>query len=405
MVGRGWLISGVIIILASLARSELQEVHYDNTAAPPRSICSGDLSFTKGYKCEDYNVITEDGYILRLFRFREGRTKKSQIKMKQSVLLQHGLLVDGQSWFALSHADQCLPLILVEQGYDVWIANTRGTMYSRQHVSSKLTSSDYWDFTFSEMGKYDLPANLNFVYQQTGQKVHYIGHSQGTTMMFAGFNEWRVEERVKSLTMLSPAVFLNHMPFGLVKIVAKAYIGEIAGAFGLRDVNVMIEPFGTMIRAFCAVQGSNCFELIYFILGSGQNCCLNSSTIELWLKVQPQATPIKNLVHWAQGVRKYVFGQYDYGNPATNLEHYGLPEAPSYNLKRIPKDLPLFLIYGGQDWLSIRKDVHILLNILRSYRSVRELYVDYYAHLDFIQGITAKDVVYPDIVSFIQGIP
>ncbi|XP_074340628.1 triacylglycerol lipase 2-like isoform X1 [Apium graveolens] len=357
MVGRGWLISGVIIILAILARSDLQEVQYDNTAAPPRSICSGDLSFTKGYKCEDYDVITEDGYILRLFRFREGRTKKSQIKMKQSVLLQHGLLVD------------------------------------------------YWDFTFSEMGKYDLPANLNFVYQQTGQKVHYIGHSQGTTMMFAGFNEWRVEERVKSLTMLSPAVFLNHMPFGLVKIVAKAYIGEIAGAFGLRDVNVMIEPFGTMIRAFCAVQGSNCFELIYFILGSGQNCCLNSSTIELWLKVQPQATPIKNLVHWAQGVRKHVFGQYDYGNPATNLEHYGLPEAPSYNLKRIPKDLPLFLIYGGQDWLSIRKDVHILLNILRSYRSVRELYVDYYAHLDFIQGITAKDVVYPDIVSFIQGIP
>ncbi|XP_074340629.1 triacylglycerol lipase 2-like isoform X2 [Apium graveolens] len=357
MVGRGWLISGVIIILAILARSDLQEVQYDNTAAPPRSICSGDLSFTKGYKCEDYDVITEDGYILRLFRFREGRTKKSQIKMKQSVLLQHGLLVDGQSWFALSHADQCLPLILVEQGYDVWIANTRGTMYSRQHVSSKLTSSDYWDFTFSEMGKYDLPANLNFVYQQTGQKVHYIGHSQ------------------------------------------------IAGAFGLRDVNVMIEPFGTMIRAFCAVQGSNCFELIYFILGSGQNCCLNSSTIELWLKVQPQATPIKNLVHWAQGVRKHVFGQYDYGNPATNLEHYGLPEAPSYNLKRIPKDLPLFLIYGGQDWLSIRKDVHILLNILRSYRSVRELYVDYYAHLDFIQGITAKDVVYPDIVSFIQGIP
>lgn len=37
---------------------------------------------------------------------------------------------------------------------------------------------DYWDFTFSEMGKYDLRANLNFVYQQTGQKVHYIGHSQ-----------------------------------------------------------------------------------------------------------------------------------------------------------------------------------------------------------------------------------
>lgn len=87
------------------------------------------------------------------------------------------------------------------------------------------------------------------------------------------------------------------------------------------------------------------------------------------------------------------------------MEHYGVPKPPSYNLKRIPKDLPLFFIYGGKDWLSIREDVHILLNILRSYRIVRELYVNHYAHFDFIQGITAKDVVYPDIISFIQGIP
>ncbi|KAK1377586.1 Lipase [Heracleum sosnowskyi] len=341
----------------------------------------------------------------RKTRFHEGRTKESQRAIKQPVFLQHGLVVDGRSWFALSHADQILPLILIEHGYDVWIANTRGTAYSNRHVSSNLTYSDYWDFTFSEMGTYDLPAYLNFVYQQVGQKVHYIGHSQGTTMMFAGFSEWKVENRVKSLTLLSPAILLNHMPFGLVKIVAEAYIGEIAGSFGLRDLNVMIEPLGTIIRAICVVPGVNCFKIIFDILGTGQNCCFNSSTIELWLKFQPQPTSIKNLVHWSQGVRKPVFSQYDYGDPATNLEHYEVPEPPSYNLKKIPKDLPLFFVYGGHDWLSNRKDVHILLNKLRSYRTFRELYVDNYAHLDFIQGITSKDVVYPDIISFIRGIP
>lgn len=46
-------------------------------------------------------------------------------------------------------------------------------------------------------------------------------------MMFAGFSEWKVEERVKSLTMLSPAIFLSHMPFGVVKIIVDAYIGEV----------------------------------------------------------------------------------------------------------------------------------------------------------------------------------
>lgn len=56
MAMRGWLISWVIIIIASLASSELQEGYYPNTAAVPPSICSGDLSFTKGYRCEDYDV-------------------------------------------------------------------------------------------------------------------------------------------------------------------------------------------------------------------------------------------------------------------------------------------------------------------------------------------------------------
>lgn len=37
---------------------------------------------------------------------------------------------------------------------------------------------DYWDFSYTEMAIYDLPASLNLVHLQTGQKVHYIGYSQ-----------------------------------------------------------------------------------------------------------------------------------------------------------------------------------------------------------------------------------
>ncbi|KAL1834681.1 hypothetical protein DCAR_0104894 [Daucus carota subsp. sativus] len=404
MVVRGWLINGVIIYIASLVSSEVQELYHQENAAVPPSICSGDLSFTKGYRCVDYNVITEDGYILRLWRFHEGRTKESRKERKQPVFMQHGVFTDGRCWFAVSHADQSLAIQLVEQGYDVWIPNTRGTTYSQQHVSSNITySSGYWDFTYSEMATYDLRAFLNFVYLETGQKVHYIGHSQGTTMMFAAFSEWKVEERVKSAVMLAPVVFLNHMPFGLTYALAKSYIGEIAGTFGIWDLNIMIEPIGTIIRAICNVLGVDCFNQVFSLL-SGKNCCMNSSTIQLWLSFQLQPTSIKNLEHWAQGVRKPIFAQYDYGNPATNMEHYGVPEPPPYDLRKIPKDFPLFLIYGGQDLLSIREDVHILLNKLRSHRIVRELYIDNYAHFDFLQGITAKDVVFPDIVGFMQGI-
>ena len=41
---------------------------------------------------------------------------------------------------------------------------------------------EYWDFSFDEMGRFDLPANIDFVLEKTGKdKIIYIAHSQGTT--------------------------------------------------------------------------------------------------------------------------------------------------------------------------------------------------------------------------------
>ena len=44
---------------------------------------------------------------------------------------------------------------------------------------------DYWKFSWSEHGNYDLPAMLTFIKSTTGaSKVAYVGHSMGTTAMF-----------------------------------------------------------------------------------------------------------------------------------------------------------------------------------------------------------------------------
>ncbi|KAL1834683.1 hypothetical protein ACET3Z_004334 [Daucus carota] len=375
-VHKWWLvIISIVAVKASSIHGESLGLYHQNARAVPPSICSGDLSFTKGYRCEDYEVITKDGYILRLWRFREGRTKESRREgTKQPVFLQHGVFLDGRCWFIYSG-----------------------------HVSSNLTYSDFWDFSYTEMGIYDLPASLNLVYAETGQKAHFIGHSQGTTSMFAAFSQWKVEERLKSAVMLAPVVYLSHMPFGVTYVYCHAYIGEIVQSFGISECNLMTPPLDTMLRAICSIVPLTCLEIIAQF--SGPNCCFNSSNVELFLQSQLQPTSFKNLAHWEQGVRRTVFAHYDYGNPATNMEHYGVPEPPAFDLQKIPRHLPLYIIYGGKDLLAVPQDVFHLLNELRSHRNLRELYVDNYAHFDFIEGMNTKEIVYDDVVSFIEGIP
>ena len=59
-----------------------------------------------------------------------------------------------------------------------------------------------WD----EMVKYDLPAMLKFVTGKTSQSsLYYVGHSQGTTIGFAGFssNE-EMAKMVKTFFALAP---------------------------------------------------------------------------------------------------------------------------------------------------------------------------------------------------------
>lgn len=46
--------------------------------------------------------------------------------------------------------------------------------------------------------------------------------------------------------------------------------------------------------------------MIDLITYEGKNCCLNSSTIDVFLKNEPQSTATKNLVHLSQSKNYHV---------------------------------------------------------------------------------------------------
>ncbi|PQQ11960.1 triacylglycerol lipase 2-like [Prunus yedoensis var. nudiflora] len=93
---------------------------------------------------------------------------------------------------------------------------------------------------------------------------------------------------------------------------------------------------------------------------------------------------------------------YDYGLPITNIKHYRQPTPPVYNMANIPKDVPLFLSYGGRDPLSNVFDVNLLLDNLKDHDKDK-LVVQFredYAHMDFIMAMNANQVVYDPLLSF-----
>ncbi|KAF3947455.1 hypothetical protein CMV_026409 [Castanea mollissima] len=370
-------------------------------ASPENGLCASSVT-VHGYKCEEHEVTTKDGYILSVQRIPEGRVGGTAGTKKQPVLIQHGLIADGMSWF-LNSPEQNLPLILADKGFDVWISNNRGTRLSQRHVSLDPSQPAYWNWSWDELVSFELPALFDYVYGQTGQKIDYVGHSLGTLTALASFSEGKLVNQLKSAALLSPIAYLSYMKTALGVVAAKSFVGEIGTLFGLAEFNPKGKAGGDFIKFLCDNPGVDCSDLVTAI--TGKNCCLNSSTVDLLLTNVTQPTSTMTMVHLSQTVRDGVVAKFNYGRLDYNLKHYGQAIPPIYNLSNIPHDLPLFLSYGGQDALSDVLDVKHLLDDLKSH-DVDKLSVQFikdYAHVDFIMGVNAKDVVYNQVVKFFRG--
>lgn len=83
-----------------------------------------------GYYAEEHIVQTGDGYFLGLHRLGWKRGEEhmrvnsgnGSIR-KKVVYLHHGLMMNSEVWVCISERERCLPFMLVEQGYDVWVSD------------------------------------------------------------------------------------------------------------------------------------------------------------------------------------------------------------------------------------------------------------------------------------------
>ena len=170
------MFSKVLVTAALAALANADGLGPEDKANYPRWADAMDY---EGYTWEPYQTVTEDGWHLSLLRIT-GRVngKSSAEKHSTPVLIVHGLTMSAKSWIH-DHKDPIWPLLLVDRGYDVWMASSRGTTYSNYNdKDGQWSDEDRWDFCWADMGKYDQPANIKKILEVTGkERVTYIGFS------------------------------------------------------------------------------------------------------------------------------------------------------------------------------------------------------------------------------------
>ncbi|KAL3698813.1 hypothetical protein R1sor_012889 [Riccia sorocarpa] len=391
------------LVVASVATMFLLQLCYGEKASLEKGADAWNLCeqiiLKMGYPCQNYTVETGDGFLLGLYRMPYGFNEQLRDNSwsRPPVFLQHGLLQGGDNW-VLNNPDESLAYILADAGFDVWIGNIRGTRWSHGHISLNTRDKNYWDWSIDELAAYDLPAMLEFVYKSTGRKTFYVGHSQGTIIGFAAFTQDRVGDFVAAAALLSPITYLNHINCAFCNIAAHYYVERMVKTMGIREFNLRNELGVELVDRVCASPKVDCENLLASITGA--NCCFNSTRIPYYTQYEPHSTSLKNLAHLAQMVRQGTFEMYDYGKLG-NLLRYFRFSPPAYDLSKIPKSLPIWMSWGGNDALADPVDVAHTMEELPSKPEL--VYVEDYGHIDFILSTRAKADVYDSLVAFFRA--
>jgi len=377
-------------------------IAYTFAKLPEEDLSVPDLIKYWDYPVEVHEAKTQDGYYLTLHRIPHGRHKLTTFgaknKVRPVIFLQHGLLASSSNW-VVNFPDDSLAFMLADAGYDVWMGNVRGNTYSKKHETLSVHSAAFWDFSFDEMAKYDLPGMINYVLQNTTQdQLYYVGHSQGTMLIFAGLSENQaLQERIKVVFALAPVTRLKNI-YSPIKYLAhlETVIKLSLEVLGIHQFLPSSKFMKFFAEKVCPIDEYLC-STITFLLAGYDKKDLNSTRIPIYYSHTPAGTSVKNVCHFAQLVKSQVFQKYDYGD-LENLIRYHSLHPPIYHFETI--NTPMILFSGSDDWLAAPGDVVWTAKQLPHLLRIHE--ITGYNHFDFIWGMSAKNQVYDKIIKTIS---
>jgi hypothetical protein len=115
------------------------------------------------------------------------------------------------------------------------------------------------------MADYDLPAVFTYVNSITQQKVHYIGHSQGTIQMHIALSKRNpvVESLMDKYFGFGPVAFVKNAKSHILTLLDHS---ELIAWFHLRGIHEFMPGLGWFETdvgvAFCSAFGKICADLM-----------------------------------------------------------------------------------------------------------------------------------------------
>ena len=313
------------------------------------------------------------------------------------MLMMHGLISSSECWL-LNRRNVSLAYILHDAGFDVWLGNVRGNKYSRRHVSLTPDDKRFWEFSFDEMAKYDVPATVDFVLKATGKKkLDYVGHSQGTVVLIAAASaDPSLNAKIGEFFALAPAAYVPSMTSPLKYLSwLQVFMQNVQAEFG-RDHPV----FERLSALACAVQADLC-ESFFQIMGGYDATNTNATRLPVYAAHDPSGTSVRNMVHWAQMLdagSDVNIKHFDFGSDRANADRYNSTSPPHYDLGNFGVRTSVWC--GVKDTFVVLEDCRKLARRI----GARKVHVvEDYTHLSLIYATNTPEVIAKPIIKYLLG--
>ena len=343
---------------------------------------------SKGFQVEKHLIKTEDGYNLVVFRIPGSKDCKDP-SHNPPVLFQHGIFDSSDGWVC-NGEEHSIPFIFAKNNFDVWISNSRGNKYCKEHEKYNNESFEFWQFSFHEMGLYDIPAVINYInsVNKSGEKIIYFGHSQGTSLMFSGLTQKFdfYKNNIKLFVALAPVARLSSIGTAL-KIISKISIHKLIRKIKVYEMAPNSKATTKIINFMDHHASLLTTFFINLISDTNSKECNDKSALSVYLNHYPCGSSLKSLIHFIHIIKSKKFIYYDYKKEA-NFALYHQAEPPEYDLSVI-KDFPIMLIGGELDKLGTPEDIKWLNSELAKNDNV--IYYKILPNMGHLSFMVSKD--------------